>query len=66
NNGALTAPANIYGNPAVSIPVGLASDGLPVGLQVLAPHHREDLLLDIALVWERERGWPLVAPGSPS
>ncbi len=64
NNGALTIPSNIYGNPAVSIPVGTSSDGLPVGLQVLAPHHHEQLLLDLALLVERERPWPLVAPGA--
>lgn len=63
NNGALTAPSNIYGNPAISLPAGTASDGLPVGLQVLAPHHREQLLLDVALLWERTRPWPLTAPG---
>ncbi len=65
NHGALTIPSNIYGNPAISIPVGQASDGLPVGLQVLAPHHQEQVLLDLALAVERERPWPLVAPGSP-
>jgi aspartyl-tRNA(Asn)/glutamyl-tRNA(Gln) amidotransferase subunit A len=64
NNAALTAPSNLNGSPAVSIPVGLV-DGLPVGLQVLAAHHREQLLLDLALVAEREMPWPLVAPGSP-
>ena len=53
NNGALTAPSNIYGNPAIALPAGLASDGLPVSLQVLAPHFREDWLLDLALSWER-------------
>ncbi|MDZ4824928.1 MAG: amidase [Actinomycetota bacterium] len=64
NNGALTIPANIYGSPALSIPVGTVR-GLPVGLQVLAPHHREGWLLDMALAAERERPWPLVAPGAP-
>jgi Asp-tRNA(Asn)/Glu-tRNA(Gln) amidotransferase A subunit family amidase len=64
NNGALTMPANLSGNPAVSIPVGLV-DGLPVGMQIIGRHHEEQLLLDLALVAERERPWPLVAPGSP-
>ncbi len=31
NHGALTIPSNIYGNPAISIPIGQASDGLPGG-----------------------------------
>jgi aspartyl-tRNA(Asn)/glutamyl-tRNA(Gln) amidotransferase subunit A len=64
NNAALTAPSNLNGSPAVNIPAGIV-DGLPVGLQVLAGHHREQLLLDLALVAEREMPWPLVAPGSP-
>ncbi|HWD56362.1 MAG TPA: amidase [Acidimicrobiales bacterium] len=64
NNAALTAPSNLHGSPAVSIP-GALVDGLPVGLQVLAGHHREELLLDLALVAEREMPWRLVAPGSP-
>jgi aspartyl-tRNA(Asn)/glutamyl-tRNA(Gln) amidotransferase subunit A len=64
NQGALTIPANFYGNPGISIPVGQV-DGLPVGMQVMARHHREDQLLDLALLAERERPWPLVAPGAP-
>ena len=64
NNGKLTIPANVYGNPAISIPVG-THEGLPVGMQVLAPHHRDAWLLDAAWVVERERPWPLVAPGAP-
>ena len=64
NNGALTIPSNIYGNPGVSVPIGRVG-GLPVGLQVIAAHHREDLLLDIALRLEQERPWPLTAPAAP-
>lgn len=37
----LTWPLNLSGHPAGSVPVGFASDGLPVGLQVIAPR-RED------------------------
>jgi aspartyl-tRNA(Asn)/glutamyl-tRNA(Gln) amidotransferase subunit A len=64
NNGRLTFPANLHGNPAISIPAG-SVDGLPVGLQVVSRHYTEQLLLDIALHVERTRPWPLVAPGSP-
>lgn len=59
--GGLTIPANIYGNPSVSIPAGTV-DGLPVGMQVMAPHHRDAELFDVALLAEREMPWPKVAP----
>jgi Asp-tRNA(Asn)/Glu-tRNA(Gln) amidotransferase A subunit family amidase len=64
NNGALTIPANIVGNPSCSVPVGLV-DGLPVGMQIMGRHHSDPLLLDLAATLERERPWPLVAPGAP-
>jgi Asp-tRNA(Asn)/Glu-tRNA(Gln) amidotransferase A subunit family amidase len=64
NNAALTAPSNLNGSPAMSVPAGLIDD-LPVGLQVLSGHHREELLLDLALLAESTMAWPLVAPGSP-
>jgi aspartyl-tRNA(Asn)/glutamyl-tRNA(Gln) amidotransferase subunit A len=64
NNGRLTFPANLHGNPAISIPAGTL-DGLPIGLQVVGRHFSEELLLDLALSVERARPWPLVAPGSP-
>jgi Asp-tRNA(Asn)/Glu-tRNA(Gln) amidotransferase A subunit family amidase len=58
--GALTIPANLSGNPAISIPVGDVG-GLPIGLQVIGRHHQDALLLDLARHVERARPWPLVA-----
>jgi aspartyl-tRNA(Asn)/glutamyl-tRNA(Gln) amidotransferase subunit A len=58
--GALTIPANLSGNPAISIPSGDVG-GLPIGMQVIGRHHEDALLLDVALHVERERPWPLVA-----
>jgi aspartyl-tRNA(Asn)/glutamyl-tRNA(Gln) amidotransferase subunit A len=64
NNGALTIPANISGNPAITVPAS-SVDGLPVGLQIIGRHHEDALLLDLAQVMERVRPWPLVAPAAP-
>ena len=65
--GGLTIVSNIYGNPAVSIPAGTV-DGLPVGMQVLAAHHRDAELFDVAYAYERAIGWPTTAVpgGAPS
>ncbi|OAA29530.1 aspartyl-tRNA(Asn)/glutamyl-tRNA(Gln) amidotransferase subunit A [Frankia sp. EI5c] len=57
--------ANVSGCPAISIPAGTGPSGLPVGLHLFAPHHRDDLLLELAASVERDHPWPLVAPGSP-
>jgi aspartyl-tRNA(Asn)/glutamyl-tRNA(Gln) amidotransferase subunit A len=65
NGGALTIPANIAGNPAISIPAGLTTSGLPVGLQAITRRHDDKLLLDLARAMEQARPWPLVAPGAP-
>jgi aspartyl-tRNA(Asn)/glutamyl-tRNA(Gln) amidotransferase subunit A len=44
-------PANLYGGPAMSVPCGL-SDGLPVGLQIMAPTMRDDLLYRVGAAFE--------------
>ena len=48
-----TTPASIAGLPAVSVPVGLSANGLPVGVQLIAARGREDLLLRGARSLER-------------
>jgi aspartyl-tRNA(Asn)/glutamyl-tRNA(Gln) amidotransferase subunit A len=46
-----TIPANMYGGPAISVPCGL-SDGLPVGLQVMAPTMADDRMYRVAAALE--------------
>ncbi|MEY9993457.1 amidase [Streptomyces sp. V4I8] len=45
---ALTWAFNLSGHPAISIPAGFGPDGCPIGLQLVAAHGREALLLDVA------------------
>ncbi|MCF1648870.1 amidase [Streptomyces indiaensis] len=49
----LTWAFNLSGHPATSLPAGLGADGCPAGLQVVAPHGREALLLAVARRAER-------------
>ena len=51
-----TIPVNIAGVAGISVPCGLTSAGLPVGVQLISPPFREEVLLDIAYAYEQERG----------
>jgi aspartyl-tRNA(Asn)/glutamyl-tRNA(Gln) amidotransferase subunit A len=48
-----TLPASLAGIPGLSLPCGFSSDGLPIGLQILAPHFQEGLTLRVAYNLER-------------
>jgi len=43
-----TLPASLAGIPGISVPCGFTSEGLPIGLQILAPHFEEGLALQVA------------------
>jgi aspartyl-tRNA(Asn)/glutamyl-tRNA(Gln) amidotransferase subunit A len=51
-NDVCTIPSNLAGHPALSVPFGTGDDGLPVGVQVLAPALEEALLFRVARVVE--------------
>jgi len=57
----LTVPANMAGIPAISVPCGL-SNGLPVGMQIMAKPFAEDVLLKTAYAYECHRGFEITAP----
>ncbi len=52
-----TISANLAGIPGISIPCGMTSSNLPIGLQLLAPPFEEDRLLRSARMYERETDW---------
>ncbi len=49
----LTAPQSMGGVPAASVPCGFTSEGLPIGLQLIAARHREDLVLTVGAELQR-------------
>lgn len=61
---AYTALWNVTGNPAASVPVGLADDGLPVGVQLVGRRDDETTLLALAAQLERARPWVQLRPTS--
>jgi aspartyl-tRNA(Asn)/glutamyl-tRNA(Gln) amidotransferase subunit A len=52
-----TMLANLCWNPAVSVPAGLNSEGLPVGLQITARRHHDEIPLRLARIWEQTQPW---------
>jgi aspartyl-tRNA(Asn)/glutamyl-tRNA(Gln) amidotransferase subunit A len=52
-----TRPVNVWGLPAISVPCGFTSGGLPIGLQIVGPHWGEALVLQTALSYEQATDW---------
>ena len=53
-----TVEMNFTGHPAVSVPIGTASEGVPIGMQVIAPRFADRLALGLAAALETVRPWP--------
>jgi aspartyl-tRNA(Asn)/glutamyl-tRNA(Gln) amidotransferase subunit A len=64
-----TGAFNMYGIPAISIPCGFTSSGLPVGLMIAGPRFAEGKVLALAHAFERATEWhtrrPPIRPDTP-
>ena len=60
-----TIPFNLSWHPAATVRAGLSRAGLPVGMQIVGPRHRDDLVLRAARAFERERPWHPRWPSFP-
>ena len=52
-----TIPFNVTGHPAISLPLGTSATGLPIGVQLVAAHFREDVLIRVAAALETAAPW---------
>ncbi len=62
---AFTSPFNITGQPAASLPLTVGSNGMPIGVQLVAPFGREDRLIAVSSQIETAHPWS-VAPAWPA
>ena len=57
-----TAPFNLTGLPAISVPCGFSKEGLPIGLQIIAKNWNEAGVLRAAYAYERQTNWGMLHP----
>jgi len=57
-----TLPANLAGVPGLAFPVGFDGDGLPVGMQLMAPHFGEQILFQVAHAYQQVTDWHTRTP----
>jgi len=65
-NDVLTVTANLCGIPAISLPCGRSSEGLPIGLQLMAPRFGEEALFRVARAYETEANRKFAFPPEPA
>jgi len=53
----LTSPFDLVGVPAISLPCGFTSSGLPIGFQIAGRHFQEDIVLKVAQAYEMNTSW---------
>jgi amidase len=51
---------NANGSPAISLPAGFSTEGIPIGVQFSAKHGDERTLLELAFEYEQLRPWKLL------
>ncbi|MEK7500248.1 MAG: amidase family protein, partial [Patescibacteria group bacterium] len=62
---AYTVPISVAGLPAMSVPCGMTKSGLPVGLQIIASHFKEETMFAVASACENANGWKDITPTLP-
>jgi aspartyl-tRNA(Asn)/glutamyl-tRNA(Gln) amidotransferase subunit A len=64
-----TAPFDVYGIPAISLPCGFSKSGLPIGLMIAGPHFSEGKVLALAYAYQQATDWhkrkPPLTPSTP-
>ena len=64
-----TSPFDAYGIPAITLPCGFTSNGLPIGLMIAGPHFAEGKVLALAYAYQQATDWhkrrPPLTPDTP-
>lgn len=62
---AFTPLQNITGTPAISLPMGLTEEGLPIGVQLASAYGDERTLLELGYALEEQAPWPRIQGAAP-
>ncbi len=57
-----TCPMNLAGVPSISIPCGMSSKNMPIGMQLIGPHCAEELLYRVGHAYEQQTPWHTMHP----